>query len=1073
VSNARHDVDDAARDDDETGDRTGRDRKDRRDGKGVRRRSVLAATAGAAGVVAGGIGGATPAHAAPSGRTGDGEVTGLTVEHRTDPLGVDAARPRLGWRMRSAARGRSQGSYRILVASSPDRLTAARADVWNSGRVLSSDSVAVRYQGRPLRASTRYHWTVTVWDARGREVGTAAPSFLETGLMSTDGVAGWDGAQWIGMKGKPPNSPGAPMLRTEEALGSAGSAKHRPRVREARLYVSALGVYDAYVNGHHVTVAQDGGTTTELLPPGWTNYDVRVNYLTYDVTDLVTRERAVTLAVVLGNGWYNGRASDGSTYYSGNGNALAVKAKLLIRYADGTSQTVVTRPDGGWKATDTGPCRADDIYDGQTYDARMELPGWTANGFDDSAWSDVERVAFEDRYPDARLLAYPAETARLMPKWDRRPRSVTVATGVTGQDGSPNGKGRIVVDPARTVTAPARAATAPVTIGSGESVVYDLGQNMVGVARYSLRGPAGARVEFRFGEMLNDDSAGADGPEGSLYRANLRSARATSTYVLKGDRRGETHQDSLTFYGFRYVSVTATDTVTITRLTGKVATSALRETGTLTTDDPDVNRLASNIRWGQRGNYLWVPTDCPQRDERLGWTGDTQVFAATGLYNADSAAFLSHFQDTVADSAVTYGVDKAQFTSVAPGGRFNFPGGASGWADCGVVLPWTVWQMTGDTTVVHDNWPAMTRYLDWIQDRTGDTYAGQGSLTGDWLAPQKTSAQLMSDVYYGYVARLMAQLARAIGRTAEGAAYEQLFGRIKQAFITKYLSTAGGGVTVRSSLGDASPIEPGSDPSQKTEDNSQSALLWVLKLGFYETQAQRRALVGQLADNIGNDEAYKAAYPTSSRVRYAENTLSVGFLGVNVLAPVLTDEGRADLAYKLLHQDALPSWLFSVRNGATTVWERWNSYSEDAGFGPVGMNSFNHYAYGAIMEWMYAYMAGIAPDPESPGFKHFLLRPHPDPTGRIKRVSGSYESPYGEIRSEWKADDAGRRLLYDVAVPANSEATLRVPAASADAVREGRTPLARAEGARFLGHTDGVYACRLASGRYRLTVELR
>ncbi|WP_328416313.1 glycoside hydrolase family 78 protein [Streptomyces violaceus] len=1035
----------------------------------VRRRTVLAATAGVVSVGAGATGGGTSAAAEASGIPQGHAVGALTVEHRTDPLGMDASRPRFGWRIQSATRGRSQGSYQILVASSPDKLSAARADVWNSGRVRSSDSVAVRYEGEPLSASTRYHWTVTVWDTEGRPVGVAVPSAFETGLLSTDGVAGWDGARWIGMKGKAPDSAGAPMLRRETPLRTDG----RRRVREARLYVSALGVYDAYVNGQHVTVPQDGGTTIELLPPGWTNYDARINYLTYDVTELVAREHAVALAFVLGNGWYNGRVSEGSTYYSKDGNALAVKAKLLLRYTDGTAQTVVTGPDGTWKATDTGPYRADDVYDGQTYDARRELPGWTAPGFDDSAWADVAHVAFEEKYPDVQLLAYPAETARLMPKWDRRPRSVTVATGVTGQDGSPNGKGRIVVDPTRTVTDPERAASASVTIGSGETAVFDLGQNMVGVVRYRLRGPAGARAEFRFGEMLNDDSAGADGPEGSVYRANLRSAKATSTYILKGDRHGETHQDSLTFYGFRYLSVTATDTVTITGLTGKAATSAIRETGSLTTNDPDINRLMSNIRWGQRGNYLWVPTDCPQRDERLGWTGDTQVFATTGLYNADAGVFLGHFQDTVVDSQTIYGTDQAQFTGVAPGGRYNFPGGGSGWADCGVVLPWTVWQMTGDATVVEANWPAMTRYLDWIREQTGDTYAGQGSLTGDWLAPQKTSAQLMSDVYYGYSARLMAQMARAIGRTAEAESYQRLFGRIRKAFIAKYLSAEGSQVTVRSSLGEASPIEPGADPNQKTEDNSQTALLWVLKLGFYETQAQRRALVGHLADNIGNDAAYKAAHPDSSRVRYAENTLSVGFLGVNVLAPVLSDEGRADLAYELLHQDALPSWLYSVKNGATTVWERWNSYSEDAGFGPVSMNSFNHYAYGAIMEWMYTHMAGIARDPDSPGFKHFLLRPHLDPTGRITRVAGSYESPYGEIRSAWEVVEAGRALAYEAVVPANSEATLRLPAASADAVREGRTPLARVPGVRFLGFEGGVCGYRLPSGRYRLTAALR
>ncbi|MEV4033638.1 alpha-L-rhamnosidase [Streptomyces umbrinus] len=1034
---------------------------------GVRRRSVLAATAGAVPTVTGAVSAGTAAHAAPARRTHGRAVYGLTVEHRSDPLGVDAERPRFGWRIRSTVRGRSQGAYRILVATSPDRLTDARADVWNSGRVRSSESVAVRYDGTTLKPSTPYHWTVTVWDAEGRTVGTAPPARFEPGLLSTDGITGWDSAHWIGMTGKAPNSPGAPMLRTEAPL------RRGRDVREARLYVSALGVHDTYVNGHHVTVPQDGGTTIELLPPGWTNYDARVNYTTYDVTDLVRREPVVVLAAVLGNGWYNGRISDGSTYYSEDGNPLALKAKLLIRYTDGTSQSVVTDSEGGWKATDTGPYRADDIYDGQNYDARAELPGWTSAGFDAGSWQDVGRVPFESGHPDVKLIAYPAETARLMPRWDRRPQSVTVITGVTGQAGSAGGRGRVVVDPDRTVTDPHRAASASVTLGVGETAVFDLGQNMVGVPRYSLRGPAGAQVAFRFGEMLNDDSEGADGPEGSLYVANLRTAKATSTYILKGDSHGETHQDSLTFYGFRYVSVTTTDTVTITGLTGKVATSAIRETGTVTTDNSSVNQLISNIRWGQRGNYLWVPTDCPQRDERLGWTGDTQVFATTGLYNADAGPFLGHFQDTVVDSQTIYGMDKAQFTGVAPSGRYNFPAGGGGWADCGVILPWTLWQMTGDATVVDDNWPAMTRYLDWIRQQTGDTHAGQGSITGDWLAPQKTSAQLMSDVYYGYAAHLMARMARATGRGAEEQSYDALFGRIKRAFIAKYLNTEGGTVTVRSSLGEASPIEPGSDPSQKTEDNSQTALLWVLKLGFYDSEAQRRTLVDLLADNIGNDEAYKAAHPNSSRVRYAENTLSVGFLGVNVLAPVLTDEGRADLAYKLLHQDAMPSWLYSVRNGATTVWERWNSYSEDAGFGPVGMNSFNHYAYGAIMEWMYAYMAGIARDPDSPGFRHFVLQPHIDPTGRITHAAGSHESPYGEIRSEWRIQDTGRTLMYDAVVPANSEATLRLPAVSADSVREGRTPLARTDGVRFLGHTAGVASYRLPSGHYAVSSALR
>ncbi|EDY58131.1 MULTISPECIES: alpha-L-rhamnosidase [Streptomyces] len=979
-------------------------------------------------------------------------VEGLTVEHRSDPLGVDAARPRFGWRTASRVRGRRQTAYRILVASSPARLAEGRADVWDSGRTDSADSVAVRYAGPELHPSTCYHWTVQVWDENGSRLPDAPAARFETGLLSTDGVRGWDGAQWISMAGKGPNSPGSPLLRRQTALKTG-------RVRDARLYVSALGVYDAYVNGQRVGVPQDGGTTYELLTPGWTNYDTTVSYFTYDVTGLLADQQQVTLAAVLGNGWYNGRVSENSVYYAESGNRLALKAKLLIRYEDGSAQTVVTTPGDDWRATDTGPYRADDIYDGQTYDARRELPGWTANGFDASAWSGVEEHDFTTRFPDARLVAYPGESARLMPAWDRRPRSITVYTG----------GGDFVPDPARTVTDPIEAATAPLTLHPGDTAVIDLGQNLVGVPRYTLRGPAGAEVVLQPGEMLNDTSAGADGPEGSVYRANLRTAGAASTYILKGDPKGETHQDSLTFYGFRHVRVTTTATVTLSELTGRVATSALHDIGTVETDDADVNQLISNVRWGQRGNYLWVPTDCPQRDERCGWTGDTQLFSQTGLYNTDAVAFLSHFQDILIDSQRTYGADGAQFTWIAPGARYNEPDPASGWADCGVVVPWTVWQMSGDTTVVDRSWDAMTTYMEWIRARTGDTYAGQGAIFGDWLAFQVTSTQLVSDAYYAYSARLMADMARATARTAEAHAYEELFAHIKRAFVTKYLSTENGRLTVRSSLGSPPPWTPGGSPT-RTEDDSQTALLWVLKLGLYDTEAQRRAIVDLLVQNIGNSAEYKAAHPDSTRVGYAENTLSVGFLGVNVLAPVLTEEGQVELAYKVLHQDAMPSWLYSVRNGATTIWERWNSYSKEDGFGPVEMNSFNHYAYGAIMEWMYESMAGIAKDPAHPGFRHFFLRPHLDPTGRITRVTGSHRSPYGEIVSAWTVRES--EFTQRVAVPANSTATLRIPTADPDSVREGGTPLSRVPQVTYLSFEDGVASYELPSGRYELTSSL-
>jgi alpha-L-rhamnosidase len=505
--------------------------------------------------------------------------------------------------------------------------------------------------------------------------------------------------------------------------------------------------------------------------------------------------------------------------------------------------------------------------------------------------------------------------------------------------------------------------------------------------------------------------------------------------------------------------------------TGRVATSAIRDIGDIHTDDPLINQLFSNVRWGQRGNYLWVPTDCPQRDERQGWTGDAQLFSNTALYNGDVDNFLEAFQDMLIDSQESYGDSGAEFPPVAPGG-FNAiftDVGVSGWADAGVIIPWTVWQMTGDDTIVGRSWTAMTKYMDWVAQRGLGPFGGQGTITGDWLAFQRSTMNFMSDVYYGYSASLMAQMARATGRTADAAKYEQLLANIRTAFIAKYVKPDPiNGVRVMSSLGLNSPLEVafGGNPTYKAEDDGQTALLWVLKLGFYEGEEQRQAIVDLLADNIENTATYQQTHPTTSRADFAPETLSVGFLGVNVLAPVLTDNGRTDLAYTLLHQDEMPSWLYSVKNGATTVWERWNSYSKENGFGDVNMNSFNHYSYGAVAEWMYEYMAGIAKDTRRPGFEHFYLQPHIDPTGKITEVHGTFESPFGKILSSWSRN--GDHLDYRARVPANSTATLRIPAVAPGAVRDAEGRLEDAPGVALIGHAGGVATFRLASGEYEI-----
>ncbi|WP_317890146.1 family 78 glycoside hydrolase catalytic domain [Paenibacillus sabuli] len=997
-------------------------------------------------------------------------ITKLRVENRVNPLGIDAEAPRMSWIMEAAGRGQKQTAYQILVATQPEKLSVEQADLWNSGKVASNESAGILYEGQPLQPSTRYYWTVIVWERSGQKVEATEAAYFETGLRSSDGVTGWSGAKWIRMDGKPPKSPGAPMLRKETKL--------RGKVKQARLYVSALGVYDAHINGQKVGIAQeDGPCVYEFMPPGWTNFDQNVAYMTYDVTAFLQHD-AATLAFTLGNGWWNGRISKApdsekqTVYYNDEQNDLALLCKLLINYDDHSTEVLVSDTDAGWKAADHGPVRADDLYDGETYDANRELEGWTEAGFDDSQWQAVREHAYTTSFPNATVTAYHGHTVQLIDALDQVPQDVTVYRDVIDHESSENGLGKIKVDAARSMVDPAAARQSAISISPGDTAIYDLGQNMVGIPRIVVHGQKGTQLRIRYAEMLNDASKGADGPVGSIYVANLRNAQATDVYTLKGAADEEIYQPTFTYHGFRYVEITIAngESATIKSLTGKVAMSALPETGSIETSNSDINQLFRNIMWGQRGNYFWIPTDCPQRNERVGWSGDTQLFANTALYNMDAALFLENWMTMLVENQETYG--NGAFTSTAPSGRYaNFRGfvGCGGWADAGIIVPWTVWQMTGDPAIIRKNYAAMKRYMDWIYAQTGETHRGTGGI-GDWLNFQGTDRQLMSDAYYAYDAQLMASMANAIGEQADVQAYEALFANIKRTFIHNYMQIDQNGAVKVLSSGGYTALEYDEDPDQvgveniQLEDNSQAALLWCLKLGLYENEGQKKQMIDLLADNIQNDEAYRLAHPTSSRVHYDENTLSVGFLGVNVIAPVLSDVGQTGLAYKLLLQDAMPSWLYSVKNGATTVWERWNSYSVEDGFGDVRMNSFNHYAYGAIAEWMYKYMAGIAADPAQPGFRHMILQPHIDPNRQITRVEGAYDSVRGTIRSEWEVKD--HTFTYAVTVPANTTADLYLPADREHPVLESGRPIAEAEGVQFIGDQDGRAIYALEAGSY-------
>ncbi|MBO5955438.1 MAG: family 78 glycoside hydrolase catalytic domain, partial [Clostridia bacterium] len=573
-----------------------------------------------------------------------------------------------------------------------------------------------------------------------------------------------------------------------------------------------------------------------------------------------------------------------------------------------------------------------------------------------------------------------------------------------------------------------------IKLQKGETLVVNMGQNLTAVPNISFSAERGTKATLRFAEMLNDGSSvgdgatQADGPKGSIYQKSLRNARSQATYIFAGNGI-ETYQPTMSFFGYQYVEITATDDIEIFGLVSKGISSVSEQTGNIETNNENVNKLFSNILYGQLINYYTAPTDCNQRDERLSWTGDTQAFAQTAVYNFNSYAFLNDMQDFFAENAEIMGYVPAVTDDL--GGFFS--NWAAGWSDVLVILPWTLYLQTGDKSIIEENWEVMNKYLSYLEERErfpNLSWIPDNSRNfGDWLSFQGTSVEVIYDYYYGYINQLMAEMAGIIGKTDDKNRYNRKFEAIKRAFLLRHVSFIAGKLTIRSGCGNKNnQFMYDAGKGGTWENNSQTALLWMLKLGFYKNDRMKEAAERLLIENIKN----KKTDSDSIRATDGENTLAVGFLGSNIIAPVLTDIGYGNVSYDLLLQDEQPSWLFEVKAGATTIWERWNSYTPGVGFGDSEMNSFNHYAYGSIAEWMYRYMAGIASDKNNPGFKNIILQPTLD-TGvkynseeRINHVKASYDSVYGEIKTEWHSRD-GKLTSYKVKIPANTTATLYLP----------------------------------------------
>src|SRR6266576_2663774 len=821
-------------------------------------------------------------------------VKNLRCEYQADPVGIDVRKPRLSWQLESSERGVAQTSYEVRVAGSEEQLAKGKV-IWQSGKQTSDASIQVEYGGPALESARIYYWQVRVADNHGHLTGWSKTAHWEMGLLEP---VEWK-AKWItpNLEEDETKSNPAPLLRREFSV--------KKKVERARLYATAMGLYEMELNGNRVG--------DQYFTPGWTSYDFRYQYQTYDVTGLL-KNGTNCLGAMLGDGWFRGRIAWGGKRNS-YGKKLALLTQLVIRYTDGTQEIV---------------------------------------GCDEKAWKSVSVVDA----PKAKVVAQAGPAVKEIEE----------------------------IQPAKILKTPA-----------GDTVI-DMGQNMVGWMRFRVNAPAGTTITLRHAEVL--DSAG------NFYTENLRSAQEKIRYTTKG-QGPEIYQPHFTFQGFRYVAVSGwPGEVKQEDFTGVVVHSAMARTGTFESSSSLLNQLQHNIIWGQKGNFVGVPTDCPQRDERLGWTGDAQVFAGTASFNHDTAGFYTKWLKDVAldqedDGAVPFVIPNVLSHETRKG-----EAASAGWADVAVILPWTVYQAYGDKRIFEEQYTSMKAWVEYMRRQAGESYLWKsGSSFGDWLAFATTRADypgattdkdLIQTAYFAHSTALLAKTAKVLGKTEDAAEYESLEEKIKRAFQEEYLTSKG-----------------------RLSSNTQTA--YALALAFeLLPETMRPQAAARLAADVKKF-----------------GHLTTGFLGTPALCQALSDYGYLDEAYLLLNRKEYPSWLYPVTKGATTIWERWDGTKPDGSFQNPSMNSFNHYAYGAIGDWMYRVAAGIEIDEKQPGYKHILIQPRPG--GGLTSAKASVETLYGHVESGWKLAD-GKMALH-VEVPANTTAMVRLSKAKLDGVTEGGKPL--------------------------------
>ena len=792
-------------------------------------------------------------------------------------------------------------------------------------------------------------------------------------------------------------------LEPEEGLASFRFDFKLPR-DTARLVLRAtsLGVFELFLNGARIG--------NEEMKPGWTDYHCRVFEFEYDA--LAFAKASNTLVAQVSRGWWSGRISMGEYGW----NTLAFAAEIEALAADGSCLAAWSTADDGWKTTVGGRILFADIWDGEYFDATK--PDITSEP-DAYEWTPATR--YTGSVP--AVVSHVGEPVRYRPAFHRRPIS-----SVLWRDVADNGTAYGKIVPLKRCVGDGCEA---MRVAAGEKLILDMGQEMVGRPRLVLRAPRGARVEVMVGELLNDSGdadRGNDGPAGSMYIKNYRTAKARAVYIAAGENE-ETYVPSHAFYGFRYFQIRTDTDFELVSVQALFMSTDMTETGKIETDNAELNRFIENVYWGQRCNYLSIPTDCPQRDERLGWSGDTQMFCGAATYNANARGFLKKWLGDARDGQRFC----AGYSDVIPAiEKFNKHGkittANAAWADAGIIVPYVLYLKYNDLETLAEHYDSMEAYMEYLS-----RFGMHGPLEhyGDWLAYDPTPNPYISICYYAYDALLMSRMSRALGKKERAAYYTKLFEEIKAEYQKQYVQN--GALTV----------------------TTQTACLLAIRF--------------ELVDGALRDSVIKLL---GERIVENDYTLSTGFIGTCLLNQTLSDVGLDHLAYSLLLQTKDPSWLYSVRQGATTVWERWNSYTKETGFGEVHMNSFNHYAYGAVLEWMYESAAGIRVDPENPGFGHFILAPHPDtrkdadlPVGqkRIESIRAHYDTAYGRIESAWNWREGA--FTYSFTIPTGSSARVEFPLLNGkDTILLNGISYTAAElGGRIEG---GKMIFELTSGRY-------